>query len=41
MLFLFWFLAAVEAVEGAEHVLPLVGRDAGAVVFDHDSEPAP
>ena len=31
----------VEAVEGAEHVLALVGGDAGAVIFDNDSEPAP
>ena len=31
----------VEAVEGPEDLLPLFGRDAGAIIFDRDCEPAP
>jgi hypothetical protein len=30
----------IEAVKGAEHVLPLISRDAGAIIFDNDSKPA-
>ncbi len=30
----------IEAVEGAEHVLALVGGDAGTIIFDNDGKPS-